>query len=287
MKRYPEIPRLADAPTVLEGGHCWITELVDGDNLRFRVQADGRIEFGSRTRRFGASVPSAYEYAARHVRATLDRATFRTAVDDVTDYVFYGVATRRRRIAYDWESLPPVLGIDVWDDASGSFRPPDAVEGIFEGLGVAPVNVLAREVNVRDFDPETYTVPDSAWYDGPALGVVIRNKAGGWAKRYHPSFDESGDAESVSTSDASDTNERGASQPHDYESADGLAAAFATEERIRRAVTTAPTLDAAEQRVFDLVVRAAHPHVFRHGGIDPGDLRSALATRVHRYGHTH
>jgi len=37
-------------------------------------------------------------------------------------------------------------------------------------------------VNARDFDPEAYAIPDSAWRDGPAAGVVVRNKRQGRGK---------------------------------------------------------------------------------------------------------
>jgi len=265
VKRYPEIPPLSEASEVVERGHCWITELVDGDHLRFRLRADGRIEFGDRRRTFGGDPPATYGYAVRHVRSSLDRERLRAAVEDVADYVFFGVATRRRRIDYDWERLSPVVGIDVWDAGAGSFRPPDAVEGIFDRLGIAPVNAIVRERNARDFDPEVDTVTESAWYDGPALGVVIRNKAGGRAKRYHPAFE----------------GETGTAVDLDAESAADLAATVVSDERVRRALSETGDPDVAVDRLYDLTVRAAHPLVLG-GGIDRGELRSAVAERVHR-----
>lgn len=59
---------------------------------------------------------------------------------------------------------------------------------MFERLGLQPVNAVERELPARDFDPDSYTVPDSAWYDGPAEGVLVRNKRGDRASLRHPDF---------------------------------------------------------------------------------------------------
>lgn len=265
MEQFPEIPDLADAPAVVERGHVWVTELVAGDPLRFRVLADGRVEFGDRQRVFGTSVPPEREFAARHVRTSLDRRALAAAVEDPTDYTFFAVATRRKGLDYDWERLPPVVGVGVHDGRAGTLRPPDAAHGIFDRLGLAPVEPVAREVAARDFDADDYATPGSAYHDGPAKGVVIANKAGGLARRHNPAFPDEDSA---------------TGRPGSYDSADELAAAFATDERIRRALEEHDAADAADA-VYDLVVCAAHPHVFGRGGVDRERLRSAVATRVY------
>jgi hypothetical protein len=298
MEAFPEIPELADAPEVVEQGHCWVTELVDGDPIRFRLGGDGRLEFGDRRRTFGTNPPPEYGYAADHVRETLDREALTAAVEDPGDYTFFAVGTRRRAIDYDWDRIPPVLGTDVYDGHEERFRPPDAVHGIFERLGLAPVNPLDREVTARDFDPECYATTDSAWYDGPANGVVIHNKAGGRAKRYHPAFGSSGPGggnDPGTGSGPGGRNESGhggvgdpggeddptANRAGEYDDAAELAREFATADRIDEALETHDAADAVD-RVFAVVVRAAHPHVFGRGGVDVDELRSAVASRVYR-----
>jgi len=174
MKSYPTIPRVANAPEELFEGHLWLLEKVDGAQLRFQLQGSGLIRFGTRERVFDdpTELPLAYQHAVRHVRERLDRDALRQAVDDVTGVTFFGVSTHRHTVEYDWERLPPFLGIDV--HTSEQFLPPDRAEGIFERLGLEPVNAVEREVRGRDFDPNSYEIPPSAWYDGPAAGVVIR-----------------------------------------------------------------------------------------------------------------
>jgi hypothetical protein len=187
----PSIPRLADAaPELFERGHLWLLEHVVGDPLRFRLQPSGRIQFGDRTRVFDADdVPTTDEHAVSHIRKRLDRERLRRAVDDPSAVVFSGVAMHAAGVDYEWERTPSFLGVDVWSGDREQFRPPDAAEQIFEQLGLHPVNAVEKERNARDFDPESYTMPESAWYDGPAAGVVVRNKRGGRALLENPSVD--------------------------------------------------------------------------------------------------
>jgi len=177
MKQFPPLPEIDDAPSgLLAEGHLWTAELVDGGPLRFRL-AGGGIEFGDRDGAFGPEVPPPYRLAAVHVRAELDRAALSAAAPDVDEVVLFGVSTHRRRVDYEFDRLPPFLGTDVW--TGDRYLPPDGVERTFERLGLEPINTFDRELRARDFDPEAYGFPESAWYDGPAAGVVVRNKRGG------------------------------------------------------------------------------------------------------------
>ena len=196
MKQYPSIPRVEDAPSeIFESGHLWLLEKIDGAQLRFQLQESGLIRFSDRDRVYtdSDSIPEPYQHAVRHVRNNLDRDALRNAVEDVESVVFFGEATHRHTIDYEWDRLPSFLGFDVYSADNGGFLPPDAVQGIFRQLSLEPINAFERELNTRDFDPDSYTVPDSAWYDGPAEGVIIKNKRGGRAKLLHPEFQDAED----------------------------------------------------------------------------------------------
>jgi hypothetical protein len=160
----------------------------------------------------------------------------------------------------------------VWSADRDRFRPPDAVEAIFERVGLQPVNAVERERNARDFDPESYTLPESAWYDGPAAGVVVRNKRGGRALLRNPAVETDTETEPVE------------GPPDD------VAAEFAPTARLDR--LSARLADEGRpvtfQSLYDLTVKT----VFRahHAGlthprstVDPGALRSALAARTRAY----
>lgn len=272
MKRYPPISRLEAAPDgLLDSGHLWLTELIDGAHLRVQLRDSGLLRFGDRNRVYDEAdeIPVSYRHAVRYVRERVDREALRAAVDDVESVVLFGEATHFHAIEYDWDRLPPFLGFDVYSDESESFRPPDAAAKIFERLGLASVNALEQEVNTRDFDPGSYDLPASAWYDGPAAGVVIRNKTGGRAKLLH--------AEYLSAAD-----------PNPFEaSEEELADRYATGHRFDRLARDLETrgqavsFEALYERAFESIVRETHGRLFAGGSsIDISALRSAVAERT-------
>ena len=292
MKRYPSIPPVADAPDDLLTGHLWLLELIDGWHLRFRMDESGLLRFGDRDADYDdpESLPAAYRHAVRHVRERFDRESLRAAVDDVTDVVFFGVATHRRTVGYDWERLPSFLGHDVWSTATESFRPPDAAKAIFERLGLTPVNAIERERRARDFDPATYAVPSSAWYDGPAAGVVVRNKAGGRgviraSDVPADSLEEERSAGSAVT--RPNRHDHVGSTP-DGVSPAALAATHATRRRLERIAArmtdrgTPVTAEELTRRAFEELLRE------RHGELPRADsaleaVRSELAAEVRSF----
>lgn len=277
MNEDPSVPDLSAAPDVLQG-HLWLQELVAGGRLRFQVDDRGLV-FGGPDRVFDRwDEPLRYAAAVRHVRERFDAARFRDLVDDPTDYVFYGVSTHACGVPYDWERLPPFLGTDVWSDDDG-FLPPDRVERAFDRLGLSPVNALAKEVPARDFDPETYEVPASEWYDGPAAGVVVRNKRGGRAKIESNAGDRT-------APDADDSDENAPAT--DATDAEVLAERFVTDDRID-AVAAAladedreATVDAVLERIVATVAREERPELLADDAFDERAFRTAVAERVQR-----
>jgi len=179
MKQFPSIPRIEAAPDdLLSEGHLWLLEKVDGANFRFELQASGLLRFGDRSRVYDDpdDVPGPYQHAVRHIQTNLNREALRNAVDDVETITFFGEAMHHHTIEYDWERTPSFLGFDVWSDETGRFLPPDRIEQIFERLGLQTVPVIERERPAKYFDPTSYEIPNSQFYDGPAEGVVLRNK---------------------------------------------------------------------------------------------------------------
>lgn len=269
VKRYPSVPYVEDAPALLDGGHLWVQELLDGAHLRFRMEPSGALRFGDRERVFrDGDVPLAYEHAVRHVRESLDRAALRAAVDDVGSVVFFAEAMHRQAVAYDWLRMPSVLGVDVWNEDSGRFLPPDAVEQIYERLGLEPVNTFEKEVRAADFQPASATFPQSAWRDGPAAGLFLRNKTGGRSKLPNPAVDLDADPAPLT------------------ETAEVLAARYADDERLRRVAEVVETREGAVtfeslfDRAFESILRETHVRL-DHGQttVDVGEFRSAVAAR--------
>lgn len=267
MKGFPPTPPLAEAPNeLLDGGHLWLLELVDGGHLRFRMDASGLLTFGDAERVYATptDLPPQYQPAIRAVQTELDREAFRTAVDDVGSVVFCGRATYRRSVDYDWTAIPPFLGYDVWSEADGDWLQPDAAEQVFETLGIPFAPVIDRERRTRDFTG-VERLPTSAYYDGPVAGVLVRNKAGGRARRTADSFGTSAPATS-SVPDLEDLVDR-----------------FTTAHRIERLVTRSPD---AERRgtLIDLVIesiyREAPTALEGHHSLEERTVREAVARRL-------
>ncbi|MFC6953444.1 hypothetical protein [Halorubellus litoreus] len=181
MKRYPGVP---DASEVLpgfadEGGHVWVQELVAGELFRFQLGESGAVRVGTRRREFAPEdAPLRFRHAVQYVRDSLDASALRDAVEDVESVTFFGVATQYAGYPYDWGRTPSVLGVDVWDADREALLRVDAAERAFDAFGLDPVNVFRKEVHVRDYGFADESLPASAWYDGPAAGVVVRKKTG-------------------------------------------------------------------------------------------------------------
>lgn len=179
MQTHPPLPSIDTAPDTLLDGHLWIEELIDGLTFRFRMRESGLFEFGDTEREFDTDrVPLAYRHAVRAVRNQFDRDQFRRALDSVESVTFLAVAVGGGGTPYDWARTPSVLGTDVWNGTTERYLPLDSSRQVFKQVGIEPVNTIDREVRGRDFDTRAYSVPTSDWYDGPAFGVVLRDKTG-------------------------------------------------------------------------------------------------------------
>ena len=258
MKKFPSIPRVANAPDRLfEEGHVWLLEKVDGADFRFQLQQSGLILFGDRSRVYEDpdAIPEPYQHAVRHIRENLDREALRSAVDTIEDIVFFGEAMHHHTISYDWERTPSFLGFGVWSADADAFYPFDTVERIFNRLGLEPVNAFEKEYRTRYFDPDSYTIPQSEWYDGPAEGVIIWNKRGDRAKLLHPAFREVDETVPVDAP------------------AEELAVNYATQRRFEKLAAKlddrhqSVTFDTLYERALEDIVREEHNQL-HHGETD-------------------
>jgi RNA ligase len=267
MKRYPSTPHADDAPALFERGHLWIQEKIDGVGVRFQLQESGVIRVGDRERVYEPEeIPASLQHLIRHLRENLDREALRAAVGDVESVVFFGDATVKCSIGYEWERMPPFLGYDIWDGDDERFLPPDAVEKVYERLGLHPVNPLQKEVRAVDFDPDSYEIPRSNWYDGAAAGVVLRNKTDGRAELTGQNAGAAADVEPVRLP------------------ADEAAKELTTDRRFRRVAADVEarnqgvTVDTLYDRVFEDIVREEYDRLFHDAAeFDEQAFRSELA----------
>lgn len=274
MKQYPSIPHVESTPDDMFEGHLWLVEKVDGAHFRFQLQEAGYIRFGDRSEVYDApeAVPPPYQHAVRAIQKQFDRAALRQAVENVEDVVFFGEAMHQHRIEYDWDRTPSFLGYDIWSAETEAFRPLATTEKIFQAVGLQPVHVFERERNARDFQPETYTIPQSAYYDGPAEGVIIRNKRGQRTQRIHPAFEAADEPAPVEVS------------------AETLAARYATQQRFETLVAELETqgqpvtVDTLYEHVLEDIMREEHRTLFEGAqSVEMSEFRSDIAARTRSF----
>jgi hypothetical protein len=206
------------------------------------------------------------------VRERFDREAFRSSVENVESVTFVGVAVDGSGVTYDWTRTPSFLGTEVYDADHGAFLPPDAVASIYDGLGLEPVNALAKEVRAVDFDPTGYDFPGSEWYEGPVAGVLLADKTGHRAVLGNPA---------VTTDDGPGT---------DAVTAAELVESHATDRWLGGVVARLGVTD--DELGFDLLFERAvealareRVRAFRDGSVDTDEsaVRSAMADRVESY----
>lgn len=276
MKQSPETPTL-DAATEFTG-HVWIQELPTGGEFRFQVAPSGLVTFATAKQSFeaAASVPMPFLRAAQVIDERLDRNALAEATADPGDVTFCGIATRNEGPDYEWGSVPPFVGVDVWSGRNDRFLSPDAVAGVYERLGLATLPAVEKEqaaahTDFTRFDDRT-GFPQSAWRDGPAAGVLIRDKAGGRATAWW-----------LDRSDSEPVGEQ--------RSGAELATAYATTARIEQTIAAlgedgrSVTVDTIRDRLVADVAREAYVVLFADGDcvVSPDAFRSAVAERVQHH----
>ncbi len=277
MHQCPETPPLdTDAADQLSG-HVWVQELPTGGELRFQVAASGLVRFGTAEGTFEAasSVPVLYRRAATEISDRLDRGVLQGATDDPESVTFCGVATWNEGVPYDWGALPAFVGTDVWSGTKGAFLSPDTATGVFDRLGLATLPAVEKELPAAHTDftrfDDSAGFPQSAWRDGRAAGVLIRDKSGGCAEAWRRHPDDAARAQSETT-------------------ADELAAEYATTERIERTIDRlreserSLTVTTIRDRLVADLARESYATLYPDGTFvaDMAAFQSAVAERVQR-----
>lgn len=274
VQQCPRTPPLDTAADQLSG-HVWVQELPTGGELRFQLAASGLVRFATAegTYEAASSVPVPYRRAAAAITDRLDRGALRAATGDTQQVTFCGVATWNEGVPYGWASLPAFVGTDVRSDDKATYLSPDTATGVFDRLGLATLPAIEKELSAAhtDFshfeDPAEF--PQSAWHDGRAAGVLIRDKAGGRAEAWRRDHAETDPAPTART-------------------ADELAAEYATTERIERTIERlgdsggSPTVTTIRDRLVADLARESYATLYPDGifVVDMDDFRSAVAERV-------
>lgn len=265
MRPYPPLESIEKTTDVLDGGHLWLQEFVTGPVLGFSMDESGMLTFGMDGDPLD-SVPPSLLRSVDHVRERIDRDRLRNGVDDVSEFVFYGIATRYEGVDYDWNALPAFLGLDIWAAPESRFVAADVSERVFDSIGLSHVPAFRKEVPTREFDPDSYEPPESHWRDGSAVGVIVRNKGGGRALI-------------VDSSVGSATVSR-----LDLETAVGEGVSHRLRSVVGHLNGTVKSLDvdAITERLFQRIAREEFEAIRPQLETDPDTVRSSIGSAVRR-----
>jgi hypothetical protein len=258
-------------------GHVWVQELPTGGEFRFQVAASGFVTFATTEQSFDtvAAVPPQFRRAAELINERLDRDALEAATDDPSSVAFCGIATRNEGVEYDWDSVPPFVGVDIWSEQKEKFLSPDAATAVFDRLGLPTLPAIEKELAAAHADFTRYAdqrgFPQSAWRDGQAGGVLIRDKSGNRAVAW--------------------SDERGREPVSEPQPAEELAAEYATNKRIEQTVAAlqaeghSVAVDAVRDRLVADVAREEYGDLFAQGEFvaSLSAFQSAVAERVQQY----
>ncbi|MFB6085549.1 MAG: hypothetical protein ABEJ84_01870 [Halodesulfurarchaeum sp.] len=190
MWHYQSVESFADRPEgYLDGGHFWIREFVTGGVFAVRMAESGLLAMAGPDGDFGSTGPWPYRRAIEATRDEFDRDGLRAAVEDVTRYTFYVLAPLSVGIEYEWEAMPALFGLEIWDATAESFLPVDVADRAFEELGLWPIPTVEREVHARDLQVGTENIPEAAFGSVTAAGIELRKKRGDSVAILRPEFE--------------------------------------------------------------------------------------------------
>ncbi|ELZ25476.1 hypothetical protein C475_10609 [Halosimplex carlsbadense 2-9-1] len=196
-------------------------------------------------------------------------------------FVLFGENMVAHTLEYDRET-PQFLGFDVWQAEEERFLPFGDAEFVFESIGLRTVPVVERR-DATAFGDEygrgadlDYEIPESAYREGRAEGVVLRNdERGARAKVVAEAFRER--HESADDEPETDTER--------------LVDRYCTERRIEKAAhrlvdegewaqLRMPMMEDLPMAVVDDIFAEEHREIAREDWeIDAAELRSRVSSR--------
>lgn len=292
MEKYPKIKRLGDPKTrgVLESGTTvTVQEKMDGANFRFMREEhldeqyhtdDRSLVFGSRNVVYKneKDTDSNFTHAIEHTREKVSEKAIQMAEEAMGPLVFFAEAMHPHTLEYDWETIPNVLGFDVWVVDEQRFLGPQETVDTFLHIGLAPAPII-EECPADEIDAD-YEIPDSTYRDGTAEGVVFKNRdTQTYAKLRAEEFLE---------------KHRGPSPdegPHDPDGVGQLISTYVTSHRIEKTaykLVDEGDWDGLQMEMMEDLPKAVLVDVFTEESwdiltenweIDLGDLRSRVSSK--------
>lgn len=186
IKSYTKIRRIGHNRNchILDDGKLILKEKMDGCNFRVSVTEDGEFVFGSKNVEYRdedgnpvytddhEKVDGRFTDGIQYIRENCDPANFNQ------DFTYFMENMVPHSLDYEYETSPPpqVIGFDIYDHETHSYKATPAAYEIFHAHGIetAPL-VNDEDIDATEFDHEEYEIPESNYRDGKMEGVVIIN----------------------------------------------------------------------------------------------------------------
>ena len=169
--KYPKIKKLGDKTTIgIWDGDVYIEEKIDGANFRFGW-VDGIFRVGTRNVDYTNVRPDNWP---KRFRKAFDYAY---EIKDLLkpNMIYFAEASIPHTIPYDFDNMPPFIGFDIFDLNTMRFVDYDTKVALFNDAGVQVVPLVAHVKGKPDIENLYDMIPQSAYYDGKAEGIVLKN----------------------------------------------------------------------------------------------------------------
>lgn len=193
MIKYPKIRPIghADLSNFFrdEDDKIVVTEKIDGANFRFMINNEGKLVFGSRNTVLYENFGQFERIKNYIIQVFNDHKNIIHDLNDLKGFIFFGEATIRHTITYDYTNMPPFIGFDIYDYIHARWLPTNEMYTLFTKLGITVVPIVGL---YKDVYTDIIKVPLTSCYGGMrAEGVVLRNDTKELRAKYvYPSFKE-------------------------------------------------------------------------------------------------
>jgi hypothetical protein len=154
-----------------------IEEKIDGGNFRFMIK-DGKIILGSRTQEIDEKAEGKhlknFRRCCEYVREILQDKDLKL----LEKRIFYGECCIKHTLSYDWDSIPPFLGFDIYCLENNKYLSNKKM--FFEGLGfkTVPEIKICKSSEIKELTDTDVPVSVYAPRSNPkqqAEGIVLKN----------------------------------------------------------------------------------------------------------------
>lgn len=169
----------------IEDNHNYFVKgiLVHNSNFRFMVK-DFKIIFGSRTQQLTSdegedtNVEKNFRRCIQHIRNKFEEV--KDISPDLSHLIFFGENMVRHTINYNWETIPPFLGFDIYDLKKNKYLDYKDVKQIYSNLHLemVPLIKICKVKEIGEINDSIVPISEYASLssqDRLAEGVVIKN----------------------------------------------------------------------------------------------------------------